>query len=390
MPIGENPALLRALDELAPLVRQQAALAERDAALSAAVVGPMLRHGLLRLWIPRRHGGFEMDLPSTLQLHQAAARIDGSFGWAVMIGAGGGLFAAFLEETAAGRLFGPQPAVVAGSGTADGRAERVPGGYRVQGQWRYASGAPWATLFTANCIVTRDGEAEIDARGNPLVRAMAFAADEVQVLPTWDPVGMRGTASHDFRVDGVFVPEAHSFSLDVPPREPGPLYRLPFEVLTELPLFAVALGIMRHVLDAFAALTAGGAVAAGAATRAGDPLVQAAHARAHATWQLARAGLEAAARQAWSCVTSGQALPPQQRADITATSVHGVASLRTAADELAALCGMSAIRRTGELGRALRDLQALAAHFSVSPRRLAAAGAVLLKDAARTGAPGRS
>ncbi|MGC4028006.1 MAG: acyl-CoA dehydrogenase family protein [Steroidobacteraceae bacterium] len=365
--------LLRALEEIAPLVRRQAAEAEQSAALSQEVVGQLVREGLFRLWIPRRYGGFELSLPAALEVYQAAARIDGSFGWAVMIGAGGGLFAAFLGPEAAREIFGPAPAVIAGSGTPEGRAERVPGGYRVSGQWRYASGAPYATTFTANCVVTRGGEPEQDAVGQPLIRAMAFALDDVRILATWNPVGMRGTASHDFRVEDAFVPERHSFSLATPPFEPGPLYRLPFMVLTELPLSAVALGIMQHALDAFAA------------TPADDPMIHSTFARAHASWRLAQSGVTTLAERTWSAAMAGRELTVLERADITATCVQSVSSLRRAADELAALAGMSAIRQASDLSRAWRDLITLAAHFSVSPRQLAAAGSGLLN-----GAPGRS
>src|SRR5690606_333711 len=111
-------------------------------ALPDEVVNLLVRHRLFRLWIPRRYDGLELTLPDALAVYERAAQIDGSLGWAVMIGAGGGLFAAYLEESAAREIFGPASAVIAGSGAPDGRAERAAGGYRVSGRWRYASGAP--------------------------------------------------------------------------------------------------------------------------------------------------------------------------------------------------------------------------------------------------------
>src|SRR5690606_13445977 len=97
----EVARLLRALDEIGPQVRGQAAEAERRTALSDDVVEALVRHRLFRLWIPRRYGGLELTLPEALEVYRTAARLDGSFGWAVMIGAGGGLFAAYLEPRAA-------------------------------------------------------------------------------------------------------------------------------------------------------------------------------------------------------------------------------------------------------------------------------------------------
>src|SRR5690606_545847 len=205
--------LIRALHDLRALVRDEARDADRLAALSERVTSRLIRHRLFRLWIPRRYDGLELALCDALSIYHAAARIDGSLGWAVMIGAGGGLFAAFLEPESAREIFGPEAAVIAGSGAPDGRAERVPGGYRVRGRWRYASGAPYATTFTANCIVTSGGEPVRDVNGEPLVRAMAFPRSDVEIVETWDAAGMRATASHDFVVEDAFVSEARSFSV---------------------------------------------------------------------------------------------------------------------------------------------------------------------------------
>nr|MBO2513191.1 hypothetical protein [Gammaproteobacteria bacterium] len=371
--------LLHELDDLVPLVRERAAEADRRFALTDDVVEALVRHRLFRLWIPRRYGGFETSLPDALEIYQAAARIDGSFGWAVMIGAGGGLFAAFLDEAPARTIFEPANAVIAGSGAPEGQAERVPGGYRVRGRWRYASGAPYATTFTASSIVTSGGEPVRGENGEPLVRAMAFPRASVEILETWNALGMRATSSHDFRVDDVFVPEAMSFSVFADaPREPGPLYRIPFQVLSELPFVAVALGVARHALDAFAALAQRKRPLGAKGVLRDDGTARAAFADAFAAWRIARDGVRALAASAWEAATAGRELSAAELAEITATSVHVVRRLDAAVDELATLAGMTGIDDASELGRARRDLLTLRAHVAVSPRQLAHAGASLL------------
>jgi len=145
--------ILARLDELATIFRDSAAEGDRLARLPKYVVRALVQHGLFRLWIPKRCAGFELDLPEALQIYEAAARLDGSIGWAVMIGSGGGLFAAYLDASTANAIFARPEAVIAGSGAPDGRAQRERGGYRVSGCWHYASGAHYATTFTANCLV---------------------------------------------------------------------------------------------------------------------------------------------------------------------------------------------------------------------------------------------
>jgi indole-3-acetate monooxygenase len=371
--------ILARLDELATMFRDSAAEGDRLARLPKHTVRALVQHGLFRLWIPKRYAGFELDLPEALRIYEAAARLDGSIGWSVMIGSGGGLFAAYLEAATANAIFAHPEAVIAGSGAPAGRALREKGGYRVTGCWRYASGAHYATTFTANCLVMDGGTLVFDSSGKPLIRAMAFEAPQVAILPVWDPSGMRGTGSDDFEVRDAFVPEHRTFSVFTDaPREPGPLYRLPFGVLTELPVTAVAVGIAGHAVDEFAVLARVKKIHGGGGLLASDPIVQTTFGTAHATWQLARSALDTMAHKASDIARSNRALSPSDLAEITAGCALSVAKLRAAIGELMALAGMTAIQPDSDLARAWRDLQALAAHGSVSPRHLATAGMTLL------------
>jgi alkylation response protein AidB-like acyl-CoA dehydrogenase len=372
--------ILARLDELATIFRDSAAEGDRLARLPKYVVRALVQHGLFRLWIPKRCAGFELDLPEALQIYEAAARLDGSIGWAVMIGSGGGLFAAYLDASTANAIYARPEAVIAGSGAPDGRAQRERGGYRVSGCWHYASGAHYATTFTANCLVMEGGQLVFGPDGKPLVRAMAFESPQVAILPVWDPTGMRGTGSDDFEVRDAFVPENRSFSVFTDaPREQGPLYRLPFNVLTELPVTAVAVGIARHALDAFASLAHVKKIHGAGASLMSDPVVQSTFGIAHATWQFAKALLDSLAHKAWDTVRASRTLSPVDLAEITGGCVLCVARLRAAVGELLALAGMTAIQPDSELARAWRDLQALAAHGSILPRHLGATGAMLLQ-----------
>jgi alkylation response protein AidB-like acyl-CoA dehydrogenase len=368
--------LIDRLRDLAPRLSTSLAQADEPARLPDDVVAMLIEQQLFRLWIPQRCGGLELDLPSTLRVYEAAAAIDGSLGWAVMIGCGGGLFGARLEHQAAVEIFGPADALIAGSGASDGRAERVAGGYRVTGRWRYASGAHHATTFTANCIVTEAGQPVLHG-GHPWMRAMAFDRSQVQIIETWDTTGMRATGSHDFEVREAYVPERHSFTVsDGPPYEDGALYRVPFEVLTELPVAAVGIGILRHALEAFAVLARERAAAG--RTWADSAGVQRAHATAHALWLQTVAATQAAARRAWNAAGERRVLSAVERAGITAVCVHAVSALGEAVAHLVGFAGMAGLERRSALARAQRDLAALAAHASVSPGGLAAAGAALL------------
>jgi indole-3-acetate monooxygenase len=371
--------LLDGLRGHAELLANSASEADRLARLPPQVVRVLVQLNLFRLWVPKRYGGLELSLPDALHVYEAAARIDGSVGWAVMIGAGGGLFAAFLPPATASALFERPDAVIAGSGAPGGRAQREKNGYRVTGTWRYASGVHYATTFTANCVVMEGTAPVLDAQGQPLIRAMAFEAPQVAILPGWDTIGMRGTGSDDFEVRDAFVPEHRSFSVFTDqPRESGPLYRLPFIVLTQLPVTAVAVGIATHVLEAFATLMRTKYSHPAETLLSDDAVVRSSFAVAFATCQSAAASVDFLAGRAWQSARHDRSLSATELAEIATGCTLAVARMRATLAELIALSGMSALQPDSGLMRAWRDLQALAAHESVSPRHFADAGGVLL------------
>jgi indole-3-acetate monooxygenase len=329
-----------------------------------AIVRGMVEHGLFRLWIPARYGGFEFSLPAALQVYEAAARVDGSFGWAVMIGSGGGLFAAYLEPAAAAGLFAPRAAVVAGSGAPGGIAERVAGGFRVSGRWRYASGAHYATVFTASCRITQGGK-PVPHVTTALIRAMSFRPADVTIHDTWDASGLRATGSHDMAVSNVFVPAAATFSVFVDqPREAGPLYRLPFEILTELPVSAVALGAAQRAVDEFESLACHKPAHGGTAPLEQSATVRDAISSARARIGASRLSLYAQADSVWEAAQAGGRPDPHVGTQLT---VNAVRELVAAVAGLVPYAGMNAIRADDEFAVAWRDLEATAAHYSVSP-----------------------
>jgi len=369
------------LGELAPLFRQSAAEAERLARLPQPVVRALQRYGLFRLWVPKKCAGFELDLGEALEVFEAAARLDGSIGWAVMMGCQGGLFASPLDATTANSLFARPESVIATAMAPEGRAVRVEGGYRVTGCWHYVTGAPYATAFLANCIFVESGTLVFGDKGRPNTRAVLLDASQVSIVPSWDASGLRGTGSDDFEVRDVLVPEQRTFSLTQPTsREPGALYRLPLNAVTELAITAIALGIAQHALDEFAVVTRTKKAPSGGqgASLGDDPGVHTRYAEARATWGLIKAGVEALARRVWRDALATRTASHIESSEVTATCALAVAKLRAAVSELVALVGMNAIQPDSELARAWRDLQALAAHGAVSPRNLTTIGATLL------------
>lgn len=366
-----DPTLLASLATLESLIDRHAEEGRRDARLPRPIVDALVERGLYRLWIPRRFDGLEMPLPEGLRIIEALSKLDGAVGWAVMIGAGGGLFAAYLPPEIAQRLFRPRDALVAGSGAVRGTAERVEGGYRCSGRWRYASGAHQATVFTANCQVVENGEI-LHVNGKPWVRAMAFHPSQVAVIETWDTTGLRATGSHDIVVQDAFVPASDTFSvLTDAPREAGALYRLPFGTMTELPISAVVLGLARQTLLRFEHLIADKPSPFGGGPLAGHPRVASAISAARRDIDTASATLYGLADEAWRTATRESPLDQAVIQRCTTDCARLVAELLARIGRLVPLAGMNALQREDPFSIAWQDLSAAAAHYSVSPLLIA-------------------
>ena len=353
------------VESLRPPVDAHAAEGDRNRRLPNVVADGIVANRLYRLWIPRPFDGEELDLLDSLRVFEAAAQIDGAFGWAVTIGVGGALFAPLLPEATARAIYAPADALIAGSGTPSGEAERVPSGYHVRGRWKYASGAHQATWFTASCRVMRKGVQVLDAAGEPLLRAVAVPRESVRIHETWDTLGMRGTGSHDFEMD-CLVPEAHTFDAFGQPSLPGPLYRFPFLSIAEASFASVALGVAAHFLELFRELAATKRSQDGALL-GGHPAVTVAMAEATVALEAARLGFFAAVGRAWATMLAGEAVTEAQSDAVRHSAAFASQTAVGVSDRLYAYAGMSPLAMESTLGRAWRDLHTVSQHVLLSP-----------------------
>src|SRR6516225_3217539 len=78
--------LLAEIRKLGPGIAARSAEIERERQIPRDLMATLKSVGVFRMLVPASHGGFELDLPAALDAIEALARIDGSVGWAAMIG----------------------------------------------------------------------------------------------------------------------------------------------------------------------------------------------------------------------------------------------------------------------------------------------------------------
>src|SRR5262249_9125958 len=146
-----------------------------------------------------------------------------------------------------------------------------------------------------------DGRVRLEADGQPELRYFFVPIAQAQLLDTWHVRGMRGTGTHHFAVDDVFVPEDMSVrSATAPLRETGALYRIPRTLLFASGDASVALGTARVCLDTFYELAGAKTPRAMAGLLRDQPTVQAMVGHAEAHLRGAKALLTETVREVWT------------------------------------------------------------------------------------------
>jgi alkylation response protein AidB-like acyl-CoA dehydrogenase len=351
-------------------IRTGAAGAEAAGFLLPDQQALMHERGWLKMLAPRGAGGAEMPLPQAVRLEEQIAEADGSMGWVVTLCAGAGWFAGFLPPETARDVISTPSVCLAGSGAPTGFADREGDGYRIAGRWEIASGAPIATHFTLNAILREDGQPLAGPDGAPLIRAFVVPAAQVVVEPTWRSFGMRGTASHSYRIDGAWVPDSHGFTIDPAcATAPGTLYRFPFMLLAWVTLSANLSGMARHFLQLAHDIVA--------ARRQPPASAQEALAQAAVALEGARERMYALLDQAWAQADAVADAAPSAGAgagvsgtldeQLREACMALVIAARRAVGDIYPYCGLRAAQEDSDINRVWRDFHTASQHALFTP-----------------------
>ena len=268
--------------------------------------------------------------------------------------------------------------MVAGNLGAIGKAVRVSGGYRVTGQWAYASGILHSTWTAGGCIVF-DGDApRLGAGGAAETRVVFFPTSKVEVIDTWHVGGLRGTGSNDYRVADLFVPVSHTMTFSDAPRLTGPLYALPRHTFLAVTIAAVPLGIARAALDAFRVLSSSKTPRIGSSLLCDRPVIQAAIGRAEAQLRAARAFLFEACDEAWSATSAGVALTLEQRATVRLACAQVAETAKAVVQSVYDAGGGTSVYESCPLQRCFRDVHTASQHVQVQSVNFETGGQVML------------
>ncbi|MCA3834714.1 MAG: flavin-dependent monooxygenase, partial [Burkholderia sp.] len=330
---GTEAAQLSPLDAVIETVAARREEFDRLSHVPRDVIALFKQAGIYRAGTPRRFGGDALAPTAFLDMIERTATADGSAAWVASFGSANVYLAALPLETQAELYASGPDQVFAGGLFPVQPAQAAPGGWRVNGTWKFASGCKGADWLGVGIAVPGAQDA---APNKP--RTAVFRAADVEIVENWSVVGMQGTGSHDLRVNDRFVPEAWTFVRGGEPTVDEPLYRYPTVAYAAQVLAVVNLGLARAALDVVNRMSGGRQTTTGAPRLADRAYYRIELAKAEAQLRSARAFFYDATDTVWQSILAGNPVTPEQ-----------VSLLRLAATQIARE-GASVVERAYRLG----------------------------------------
>ena len=365
--VSYDEAMRRARD-IVPMLRERAQASEDARVLTRGNEQLLHETGLFRFHQPKAFGGMELPFVALVDIVAEIARGCPSTGWNVgNLGCHHWILGYYASDTQHEVWDANPDTLIASSiALAAGRARKVDGGFIVSGRWPFSSGvdnSDWnmlaATVF--------DGDRPVDSR------LCVVPKSDYQVLDTWDAMGMGATGSKDVSATDVFVPDRRALALrdcrggfDHPggALNKGALYGIPIVAASSHPLAPAALGAAEGAYEIFLASMAKRAGTYTGAKVADFQAVQIKVARARSLIDSARYLLRQSAIAFDAYAARGEVPDLETKLRFRAHSAFAVGQSREAVETLWSCYGAQGLYKRDPLQRHLRDVIAIAQHFS--------------------------
>jgi indole-3-acetate monooxygenase len=288
---------------------------------------------------------------------------------------------AFLTQEGVDAVFDAGPTTMAGSfHPPPALATRTEGGWHLEGQSGFFSGAHHASWVLVAAIEVVNGEPVVNAdTGQPDAFGAILPRRDVTLVDTWHTMGMRGTGSVDVRLEGAFVPSHLTFHVapltNPSPAFSGPLPRM-FPLILVLGESSVSVGIAAESVARLRRL-ADEKTASFTATALRDrELIQYLAGKAKSRVDAARAYLHQMCAAAYDEASDGR-LTMDTKADLQLAVTYSTELCAEAVRFVHEAAGATGVRNEAGFERLFRDAHTLTQHANHSGSRYATVGKLL-------------
>jgi len=238
--------IVAAIDKLAPEFEAEARPSEVERRPTKALADLMRRAQIPLSKLPKVVGGCELPPSGHVDFFARLSYLNPTAGWLAFNQSGSlGIVGANASESALEKIFTAHPTpLVAAVSAPTGQAEKVDGGYRVNGKWSYASGVTCADYIFLACICPDP----------PAPMGVLIPTSEVTLHDDWHVAALQGMGSVDVAVANVFVPEDMAFSPFVQVRGGAQYTKMGYRGYVGGENFGFTLGVARRMVEEIAKL----------------------------------------------------------------------------------------------------------------------------------------
>jgi alkylation response protein AidB-like acyl-CoA dehydrogenase len=377
-PVKDAPSIEKIVacaTELVPMLRARAQRTEQERRVSEETTRAFHDAGFFKLMQPARYGGYEYGFTAFIDVVSELARGCTSSSWGCSLGAIHQWLVGTFPEEAQDDVWRNDPsAIVCGSYAPATMAEKVDGGYLVQGRWLFASNvdnSQWALLGV---------QFPAEEKGAPPSAGFLLAPrSEWAIEDNWHVAGQSGTGSKAVVIDKpIFIPQHRKLSFaeassNCPPGSrvnTNPIYRIPFLSAVPVCLVSPIIGTAQGAVDELIEL-AGTRVTRGAVAGAGNRLseffpVQSRLAEASASVDAARLLLYRDTAQVEQMAAEGRIISVEQRIRNRRDHAFAARLSRDAVEAVFASVGGAGLALDQPIQRMWRDANAISRHISLN------------------------
>ncbi len=370
---GEAPAsntheaVLARVRELTAGFRDRAAAAEEARTLPRESVDALLGAGITRILIPPRFGGYGLGLDTWFEVVREIAKADASHGWCASLMIHHPHYLSQFPEQAQQAVWTDGLDVsIAASIQPVGRVAAVAGGYRVSGEFSFASGVNHSPWVIVGGLVEAPG-------GGMEAKFFLIGPKDFSIKDTWFTSAMRATGSNTILCEDVFVPGSHTLALSdvregktpVGKLHSHPIYRAPWVSYASLTFTTPMLGAAQGAYEMFRDWTKSRRAGRGGGAIAELTGVQVRMARAAADLDAAELLLRRAIDAAQAPVPPSLDVRARTMRDCTRAAEFCVDVI----DTLMAMSGTAGFAASHPIQRAWRDIHFAAMHVALNPEQ---------------------
>ena len=245
---------LAVAEKIGQIAEAEAREADQNGHFSPKIAEAIVEGGINKLMRSEQYGGTFIGVQPFTKIVRKVASHSMAAAWLTNFYAIHDIWPGYLPPKGREEVLGAHE-LIADVFAPLGRMEKDGEGYRLYGEWNFASGVLWSQWIGLGAMADLGNGLEY------VMPVLKTSDPNLKLIENWDTLGLRSTGSNGVHVDGAYIPEhlilkgKDIFGLGKPAGgeydSEDPVYRMPFMQLFLAAFPATSLGAMDRLIEIF-------------------------------------------------------------------------------------------------------------------------------------------